>query len=1151
MRRLLLTSACLTIGFSLSPAQTAPAAAPNAATLAKYDKNKNGKLDADELAAMQADQAKPVPVEETDAGKTGDTVVLSPFEVTTDNKGYYASNTLSGTRFNSKIEDLGASISVVTKEQMQDFAMLDINDVFLYTANTEGTGTYTDFSIDRNGSYSDNVELNPQGANRVRGIASANVMFGNFETMGRNPVDPIAIDGVEVSRGPNASLSGLGSPAGTVNQVPASANTTRDRSQVQARADSYGGYRTSLDVNRVLVKNVLAMRFSGVGQHDGYIRKPSGTNVTRYNGFIKFTPFKNTSISASFQAYRLTGNRPNAAPPRDQIGYWIASGRPTWDPVLQQVHLNGVTVGTFTNATGLPDYFLNTFTGSTRGQIFVNNDGGIYWTTPTSNNPLSVPFTPAANGQSVRFISSSGAAGVALGHITAQPLFTTTPTIADKSLYDWTSVNLSAVNRVVERTYTSTVQLDQTFLNTPRQMLAGQAGFFREDSRNYARNELGPANQNGQSGQMIVDVNERLLDGTPNPYFLRPFIGTDEPATTVQPYKWDTYRAQLAYKLDLTHEEGLLKWLGLHQLTGYDEYKYRIQRQYRYRDVIYDTHAWAPGANLRVAYYRFYVGDNKGSNVDYAPSDFKYGTYPFTWGGYSSVAGGVPNPASGVFNHEPTQLAQAAQTDNGGGASNSKTILKTVGVLLQSHFLGDRLVSTLGVREDRVYVKFGNTAGLLNPDGNTYNNDAFNHWSSVDWRANSGKTKQVGFVLKPFRDLSFVNSMNNNGEAGHFFSNLLNGLSVTYNHSDSFTPQTPAQDLFLHPLPNQTGLGKDYGFALNLFDSKLVIRVNRYDDRSINARNGDANTIAQRVLRHDTATAVDPFQLVSQATAWVTAFNPTWTTDQINAEVAKEIGLSVDLQAQLRNPSPPIAATNDVISTGTEVEINYNPTKFWTVSASGTNTKSITANVSASVQQWIDLRMPIWTTIKDPRGPDHVAFTADDNTPALWWTQNYGGSQTAEQNFQTFVQSPYAVIHAQEGKSKPSIRAYNFKLSTNYRLAGITENRFLKKMSVGGALRWEDRGAIGYYGVQKLPAVITALDPNNPIYDPSHLYVDLLASYRTRLWGDKIGATFQLNVRNLQESGRLQPTAAFPDGTPSSYRIVDPRQFILSATFDL
>src|SRR5947209_7738628 len=52
-------------------------------------------------------------------------VVMSPFEVTADNKGYFAANTMSGTRFNTKVEDLGSSLTVMTKEQMADFAMVD------------------------------------------------------------------------------------------------------------------------------------------------------------------------------------------------------------------------------------------------------------------------------------------------------------------------------------------------------------------------------------------------------------------------------------------------------------------------------------------------------------------------------------------------------------------------------------------------------------------------------------------------------------------------------------------------------------------------------------------------------------------------------------------------------------------------------------------------------------------------------------------------------------------------------------------------------------------------------------------------------------------------------------------------------------------
>ncbi len=81
---------------------------------------------------------------------------------------------------------------------------------------------------------------------------------------------------------------------------------------------------------------------------------------------------------------------------------------------------------------------------------------------------------------------------------------------------------------------------------------------------------------------------------------------------------------------------------------------------------------------------------------------------------------------------------------------------------------------------------------------------------------------------------------------------------------------------------------------------------------------------------------------------------------------------------------------------------------------------------------------------------------------------------------------------------------------------------------------------------------ILLLDPNRPIYSPGQTYVDLFVGYRTKLFSNRVRATFQLNVKNVQENGGcLLATSAFPDGTASTYRIVDPRQFILSASFDL
>jgi outer membrane receptor protein involved in Fe transport len=1095
-------------------------------------------------------------VSTTPAPAKDEPVTLNPFEVVADTKGYYSANTMSGTRLNTKLEDLASSLTVVTKEQMSDFAMLDINDVFAYTAGTEGTHDYTDLAVDRNGTVADNVQGNPRGANRIRGIGSANISFGNTEMTGLTPVDPLNIESVEVSRGPNANVFGLGSPGGTLNMIPASANLSRDRTQAGARFDSYGGNRFELDANRVLLKNRLAIRVSGAFQHEGYVRRPSGTDNVRYNGMVKYSPFKGTAISASYFYFRMNGNRPNALPPRDGISYWLASGRPAWDPVTQRITVNGVTGAAITADANLPDYFNRTFAGNARAQIYVDRGGIEHWTTGTTTSITS----PSAGNQGIRYLAASLAAGAAQGRFTNQPLFSTTPTVSDKSLYDWTSVNLASMNRLMDRTLTGSVQIDQLIVATPRHTLSAQLGFTREDAQRYQRNLYTGNGGTGQTAQLLVDVNSRLLDGSPSPFFGRPYIGIDMPLTQWIPSRWDTWRAQLAYKLDLTRENSRWRWLGSHQFSGYDEFKYRIQRRYSYRDGIASNHAWIPPGATRVnqlavtngpdispgatrGYFRYYVGDANGHGVDYAPSDFAYGTYPFTWGNYA-VTGGLPTNA-GTFFREPVRLEQIATTDSTGAGSNSKQYLKTTGAVMQSQWLDGRLVTTFGLRHDKTYDKRGSAPPRLSADLLGFDYDSIDHWAGGDYAFNQGRTRTGGFVARPFRGHEGLERVARGGGIAGGVAAIATGLSLTYNESDSFVPNGPAQDIFRNPLPNPTGLGKDWGAWLNLLDGRLVARVNYFESRRVNARNGDAGTIAGRVLRMDIASA-DAHQLEDQARAWITLQNPTWTQTQIINETARVIGIPLDVQEALIAPNPGLAATQDTVAKGTEIELNYNPARYWTVSGSFTDTQSTTTNVSQSVAQWIAQRMPIWTTVVDPR-----LTPTEANPNRLWWLNRYGGTGSPQQNFASFINNPYQILLQQQGKSNPQIRRYKAKFSTNFRLEGVTQHAWLKNFNVGGALRWEDRGGIGYYGVEKLPAEITALDPNRPIWDSAHLYADAFIGYRTRLWARKVGATFQLNVRNLQESGRLQPVGAFPDGTPNAFRIIDPRIFILQAKFDL
>lgn len=1137
-------------------------------------------------AADATPDAPPVPVAFAPAPEPRpdeDIQILSPFEVTADTKGYYSANTMSGTRLNTKIEDLPSSITVITKEQMDDFAMLDINDIFLYTGNTEGTGTYTDVTVDRNGQVTDNSQGNPNGANRVRGLSPANISYGNFEMMGRTPIDPLIVDGVEVSRGPNANVFGLGNPSGTVNQVPAAANLTRNKYTLQLRADNNSGWRASFDFNQMIKKNVLALRVNGSSQHDGFTRRPSGFDSKRLDAMIKYRPFKGTTLSASYLRYYGVGNRPNNTTPRDYVSAWVEAGKPGWDPVTQTYTLNGVTYGgnAATNPTAvvagstnpipdaiLPPFFNRSGGAFQRSNIYIDGSGNIaYWTAPTSNTA----GTPAANTGPIRLIGPAPSLlfpSTVAGRFDNQPLFTTTPTTSSQELYDWEHINLAAIDRFGDRTDTYLGQIDQNIFRTERQRLDVSGAIFIEDAERYRRTPGSGASNVGQTGQLWVDVNTRNLDGTPNPFFGRPFIGILEPRTFLQPWKWETYRGQIAYQIDLTHERGWLKWLGSHQMSAYYDYKYRVQRQYVYRDVMTSDTAWsAPGSNgvsanyaranqasiaggpqagpnIMRGFYRYYVGDVNGTNVDYAPSSFSYGTYPFVWGN------------TGAWHYDPIALGQLPTTDGTGGTANLKQIIKTPGAVIQSHFLNDAVVTTFGIREDKVYSKNGRTPQQMLNGNTEFDYDIINGWQP-DWRVSSGHTSTAGVVVRAFRDWDFVRRWRSDTGVKGFLGEVLQGLSFTYNQSDNFIPAPPAVDLYLNPLPNTTGKGKDYGFWLNMLDGKLVIRVNRYKNTQFNARDSDANTLAQRVLRHDIdAGQGDSFKLFTQASNWLTATNPTWTPEQVEAEVYNVIGIDRERYAALLEnyQNGTLAATNDVTGTGTEIEINYNPTRFWTVAFNANETKAINTNVSGSIQRYIDERMPLWTTIVDPTITDTQA--ANENNPGkLWWLHNYGGSQTAAANYTSFVDAPYSVIRETLGKSQPAVRRYGFKLSTNLQLEGVTDHPIAKKFSVGGAVRWEDKGAIGYYGQNWQQALannepILHLDADNPIWDGDHFYFDAFVGFKTKLY-KRYGMSVRFNVRNIFEKGGLRPIRAFPDGTPSAYRIIDPRQFILTTTFDL
>lgn len=257
-----------------------------------------------------------------------DVLVLNPFEVSTStDHGYEATQTLAGTRIRTNLGDVAASISVVNKQMLEDIDALDIGTVLQYTTNAQvaGTeGTYAGVGTGQTFNEQNNL-VSPQSSQRIRGLAAADNTLDYFIT--DIPWDTYDIDRIDILRGPNSFLYGLGSPAGIVNASVKQAQF-RDFGEISQRFASYGSTRATLDANYELIPDQLAFRLNTMYDDRKYEQKQAFQNQARISGALRYDPlFKgsqfHTSIKARAEAGHISADRPRIIPPNDAITpYW-------------------------------------------------------------------------------------------------------------------------------------------------------------------------------------------------------------------------------------------------------------------------------------------------------------------------------------------------------------------------------------------------------------------------------------------------------------------------------------------------------------------------------------------------------------------------------------------------------------------------------------------------------------------------------------------------------------------------------------------------------------------------------------------------------------------------------------------------------------
>ena len=138
-----------------------------------------------------------LPLSEAQTPEDGEIIELTPYTVTAeDDRGYYSSNALSGTRMQLPLKEIPQMINVVTSQLIEDTGSVSLAEVLQYTPGV----------VQAAQASSDRFSLRgfTQFAPAVNGVVSNT--FGRF--------DSSIIERVEVVKGPSAALYGLAFDAG-------------------------------------------------------------------------------------------------------------------------------------------------------------------------------------------------------------------------------------------------------------------------------------------------------------------------------------------------------------------------------------------------------------------------------------------------------------------------------------------------------------------------------------------------------------------------------------------------------------------------------------------------------------------------------------------------------------------------------------------------------------------------------------------------------------------------------------------------------------------------------------------------------------------------------------------------------------------------
>jgi len=477
----------------------------------------------------------------TDAEKT---VVMNPFviESTAATGGYLAKETLAGSRIRTDLADVASAITVVTKQLLKDTNSTNAQGLLVYMPNTQIGGVRGNFSGSAGSANYDEVGklVRPDNNTRVRGLEAADNSRGYF--LSEIPWDSYNVDSVELQRGANSILFGVGSPAGIINTTLNSATFT-NAYKFENRVDLNGSIRDLLDLNYVIIPKQLSLRLELLDDHTYYEQKPAFRHDKRTFAAVRYDPNvfgrnAHTSIRANLEDAKVNSNNPRQLAPNDQITPWFLKGTFTIPTYGTFNNLNKLTLdpnstwnkyGNANNPVLYPNGQFPWLLGamgrqSTGIENVYNASGGAPLRTqvPTVITSGGIDSSGNTKGQVDGFeffhnwvpsAYSSYAAAVLPGGI-----YYSDKSLADPSIFDFYKKLIDGNNKNEFANWrAANVSISQTFLD---------ARIGAELTYDYQRYHNGQESFLAGGGFAIgLDMNTNLADGSTNPNVGRPYVG--------------------------------------------------------------------------------------------------------------------------------------------------------------------------------------------------------------------------------------------------------------------------------------------------------------------------------------------------------------------------------------------------------------------------------------------------------------------------------------------------------------------------------------------------------------------------------------------------------------------------------------------------